>query len=67
MLMCFKIPWKVAHLQLFIIDQKKILGKPVSAKTDEFSENFRTAFDPPSAPFSEKNIAIFSANRLHKH
>ena len=43
-------------------------GKPVSAKTDEFLENFRTAFypPPPPAPFLEKNIAIFSANSLPK-
>ena len=43
------------------------LGKPVSPKTDEFPENFRTAFDPPPAPFSENFIAIFSANRLRRH
>ena len=42
------------------------LGKPVHTKTDEFPENFQTASDPP-APFSEKNIAIFSANRLCRH
>ena len=42
-------------------------GKPVSTKTDEFPENFRTAFDLPPAPFSEKNIAIFSANPLRRH
>ena len=40
-------------------EQAQELGKPVSTKTDEFPENFRTAFDPPSAPFSENYIAIF--------
>ena len=31
-----------------------ILGKPVSTKTDEFPENFRTAFAPPPRPFFGK-------------
>ena len=31
-----------------------ILGKPVSPETDEFPENFRTAFDPPPRPFFGK-------------
>ena len=44
-----------------------MLGKPVYTKMDEFPENFRTAFDPPPAPFLEKNIAIFSANLLRRH
>ena len=36
------------------------LGKPVSTKTDEFLENFRTAFDPPPpAPFSGKFYVFF--------
>ena len=34
------------------------LGKPPLGKTDEFSENFRTAFDPP-APFSENILQFF--------
>ena len=50
-------------------EQAQELGKPVSTKTDEFPENFPTAFGPPPppAPFSEKNIAIFSAKRLRRH
>ena len=35
------------------------LGKPVSSKMDEFSENFWTAFDPP-APLSGKMLRFFS-------
>ena len=33
------------------------LGKDPATKSDEFLENFQTAFDPPS--FSENYIAIF--------
>ena len=33
------------------------LGKPVPSKTDEFSEKFQTAVDPPS--FSENHAADF--------
>ena len=36
------------------------LGTDGHTKTDEFSEKFQTAFDPPS--FSENHIAIFSKN-----
>ena len=43
------------------------LGTLTPSKTDEFSEKFQTAFDPPPAPFSENFIAIFSANRLRRH
>ena len=34
------------------------LGMPTSSKTDEFSEKFQTAFDPPS--FSENHVADFA-------
>ena len=34
------------------------LGKPNPPKTDEFSEKFQTAFDPPPS-FSENHIADF--------
>ena len=30
------------------------LGKPVSPDSNEFPENFRTAFDPPPRPFFGK-------------
>ena len=44
------------------------LGKPVSPDSNEFPENFRTAFEPPPpAPFSENFIAIFPGNRLRRH
>ena len=33
------------------------LGMPDTSKTDEFSEKFQTAFDPPS--FSENHVAVF--------
>ena len=33
------------------------LGKDPATKSDEFLENFQTAFDPPS--FSENYVAIF--------
>ena len=36
------------------------LGMPTSSKTDEFSEKFQTAFDPPTRAFSESYVAIFS-------
>ena len=35
------------------------LGKHPHSKTDEFSEKFQTAFDPPPS-FSENHIADFS-------
>ena len=35
------------------------LGMPVPTKTDEFSEKFQTAFDPPPS-FSENHIADFA-------
>ena len=38
----------------------------MSPDSNEFPENFRTAFGPPPAPFSENFIAIFSANSLPK-
>ena len=42
-------------------------GKPVQTKMDEFLENFRTAFDPPSPPlFREKNVANFSRNSFKR-
>ena len=47
-----KIPSVHAHRTLR-------LGMPTSSKTDEFSEKFQTAFDPPPS-FSEKHIANFS-------
>ena len=34
-------------------------GKPSNSKTDEFSEKFQTAFDPPPS-FLENHIANFS-------
>ena len=34
---------------------------PYTSKTDEFSEKFQTAFDPPPS-FSENYFAIFSEN-----
>ena len=34
-----------------------MLGKDGATKSDEFSEKFQTAFDPPS--FSENYVAIF--------
>ena len=34
------------------------LGTGDGAKTDEFSEKFQTAFDPPPS-FSENHIAVF--------
>ena len=52
---------------MFSSHQVHLLGKPPRSKTDEFSENFRTAFDSPPRPFFERYIAIFSANRLHQH
>ena len=36
------------------------LGKPVVSEMDEFLENFRTAFEPPPAPFSGKMLRLFS-------
>ena len=36
------------------------LGTGGATKSDEFSEQFQTAFDPPS--FSENYIAFFSEN-----
>ena len=36
------------------------LGTPSPSKTEEFSEKFQTAFDPPPRSFSESYIAIFS-------
>ena len=35
----------------------EVLGKDGCAKSDEFSEKFQTAFDPP--PFMENYVAIF--------
>ena len=37
-----------------------ILEKPVSTKTNEFLENFRTAFDPPPPLFRKKILQFFS-------
>ena len=38
-----------------------MLGKPVFSEMDQFPENFGTALaPPPPAPFSGKNVAIFS-------
>ena len=37
----------------------QLLGMRDTSKTDEFSEKFQTAFDPPPS-FSENHIAIFS-------
>ena len=35
------------------------LGRPVFTKMDEFSENFRTTFDPPPRPFFGKLYCVF--------
>ena len=40
-------------------------GKPTSSKTDEFSEKFQTAFDPPPS-FSENYTADFFQKALFK-
>ena len=39
------------------------LGMPDTSKTDEFSEKFQTAFDPPS--FSENHVAVFFLLEIH--
>ena len=39
--------------------QEKLLGMPVPTKTDEFSEKYQTAFDPPPS-FSENHVADFA-------
>ena len=45
--------------------QQANLGKPVPTKTDEFSEKFQTAFDPPS--FSENHVADLFQNSWLKY
>ena len=39
--------------------RKHFEGMDAVTKTDEFSEKFQTAFDPPLS-FSENHVAIFS-------
>ena len=43
-----------------------ILGEQHVSKSDEFSEKFQTAFDPPPPSFSENHIAIFFQNSWPK-
>ena len=42
------------------------LGKPTPSKTDEFSEKFQTAFDPPPAPHFRKVTLRFSRQNCDK-
>ena len=48
----------VKYIQEIKITCRISLGKDGVSKTDEFSEKFQTAFDPPS--FSENHIADFA-------
>ena len=55
----------ISHIWNLVVLAEHWSGKPRTSKTDEFSEKFQTAFDPPS--FSENHIAIFFQNSWPKY
>ena len=49
----------LAHLSAAMFLGVCGLGMPTSSKTDEFSEKFQTAFDPPPPHFRKVILQIF--------
>ena len=43
-------------------DDMVAIGEGQATKSDDFSEKFQTAFDPPPPSFSETGVAHFSEN-----
>ena len=61
----FSVCHCLRHL-FYCFMQPLLLGTPFPSKTDEFSEKFQTAFDPPPS-FSESYIANFFWNSCPKY
>ena len=49
----------ISHIWNLVVLAEHWLGKPRTSKTDEFSEKFQTAFDPPSH-FRKITLQFFS-------
>ena len=53
-------------MMMAILHKGNLLGKPSTSKTDEFSEKFQTAFDPPLPPHYRKIILRFFLKKCQK-
>ena len=62
----YNVPGGNIPLSLSILELMAPLGKLSPSKTDEFSEKFQTAFDPPPS-FSESYVANFFRNSWPKY